>query len=271
MHVLLLLLVLATLGPAAALASEPRPIQDNSFLVEEAYNQEAGVVQHIGTFSRSAAGTWCSSFTEEWPVMGQAHQASVTVNYAQVALGVRGVGDAALNYRWQALGDGDAPLAFSPRVSLVVPAGDPRRGLGAGALGVQVNLPASVALGNRFVTHLNAGGTVIPSARRADGSAGDLASLTVGQSVVWLAHPRLNLLVEALYTLTEQRTRAGAERTQALTVVPGVRFALELPGDLEVVPGVGVPIGVGPSAGERALFLYVSFEHPLRAAGASGR
>ena len=29
--------------------SEP-VIQDNSFLVEEAYNQEAGIVQHISTF-----------------------------------------------------------------------------------------------------------------------------------------------------------------------------------------------------------------------------
>ena len=39
-------------APASAVVSflapiEPAPIQDNSFLVEEAYNQEDGVIQHI--------------------------------------------------------------------------------------------------------------------------------------------------------------------------------------------------------------------------------
>jgi hypothetical protein len=43
---------------AAARADEPRrPIQDNSFLVEEAYNQEPGVIQHVARFTASAAGT----------------------------------------------------------------------------------------------------------------------------------------------------------------------------------------------------------------------
>jgi len=31
----------------------PVPIQDNSFLVEEAYNQGRGIVQHISTFAKS--------------------------------------------------------------------------------------------------------------------------------------------------------------------------------------------------------------------------
>ena len=28
-----------------------------------------------------------------------------------------------------------------------------------------------------------------------------------------------------------------------------------------------MPIGVGPSAGERGVFFYLSFEHPFRGAG----
>jgi len=39
--------------PAAA----PAAIEDNSFLIEEAYNQEAGVVQHISTFARQPGRT----------------------------------------------------------------------------------------------------------------------------------------------------------------------------------------------------------------------
>jgi len=40
---------------------ESPPIQDNSFLIEEAYNQEAGVVQHVNTFMRQRNGDWLYS------------------------------------------------------------------------------------------------------------------------------------------------------------------------------------------------------------------
>ena len=63
------LLTLLTAGTAGAQA--PAPIQDNSFLVEEAYNQERGVVQHINTFARARGGGWEYGFTQEWPVRGQ--------------------------------------------------------------------------------------------------------------------------------------------------------------------------------------------------------
>lgn len=38
------------LGHSGVLAEEPKKIRDNSFLIEEAYNQESGVIQHIQTF-----------------------------------------------------------------------------------------------------------------------------------------------------------------------------------------------------------------------------
>ena len=46
-------LLLAPCVGAQEAAPAPPPIQDNSFLIEEAYNQERGVVQHIGTFQHS--------------------------------------------------------------------------------------------------------------------------------------------------------------------------------------------------------------------------
>lgn len=55
-------------------------IMDNSFLIEEAYNQEDGVIQHIQTFQYlQKSKTWGYSFTEEWPVPGQTHQLSFTI------------------------------------------------------------------------------------------------------------------------------------------------------------------------------------------------
>src|SRR5512134_3304729 len=87
---------------AAPLPAAAGPIQDNSFLVEEAYNQEPGVIQHISTFRRDRGGGWDYSFTEEWPVRGQRHQASVTFTALRPEEGAGGVGDLALNYRLQA-------------------------------------------------------------------------------------------------------------------------------------------------------------------------
>src|SRR5215470_20118264 len=56
-------------------------IQDNSFLVEEAYNQNFGVVQHISTFTRFFdSKDWVYTFTQEWPVPGdERHQLSYTL------------------------------------------------------------------------------------------------------------------------------------------------------------------------------------------------
>jgi hypothetical protein len=41
------------LGQHSDTAQGTPPIQDNSFLIEEAYNQEPGVVQHISVFTRT--------------------------------------------------------------------------------------------------------------------------------------------------------------------------------------------------------------------------
>src|SRR5437773_10521171 len=49
-------------------------IQDNSFLVEEAYNQEPRVVQHIFGMTRDADHRWTGTFTQEWPAGGVEHQ-----------------------------------------------------------------------------------------------------------------------------------------------------------------------------------------------------
>ena len=74
-------LTLSLAGIPVSSATEPlaKGIQDNSFLVEEAYNQEPGVVQHIlNLLVTSKAGQKESSpsFTQEWPIFSQQHQFS---------------------------------------------------------------------------------------------------------------------------------------------------------------------------------------------------
>lgn len=262
----LLAVALAAASPALARAAQG-PIQDNSFLVEEAYNQEPGVIQHIGTFARDRGGAWASSFTEEWPVLGQTHQASITFNGAGPEGVSAGIGDVALNYRLQLVGSGETRVALAPRLTVLLPTGDSSRGLGAGGAGLQANLPLSVALGDRLVAHLNAGGTWVPSARDASGARGPSSTFAGGAGLVGLVHPRFNVLVEALYTATGLALPGGTQRTETFTVNPGVRAGVDVRGGLQIVPGLGFPIGVGPSRGDRGVFLYLSLEHPLRAAG----
>jgi hypothetical protein len=254
----------------AALAAEPEPpapIRDNSFLVEEAYNQEPGVIQHIQGLSLPCGDCdtpWLYTFTEEWPMGSQRHQASATLPVAERPSGGAGVEGLALNYRWQAAGLSGGPLAVAPRISLILPAlgGDDEVGPDEPVL--QVNLPLSLELGRRFVTHGNAGWTWNPRARSELGDEAETFAWNLGASLVWLAAPRFNVLLEAVYVREEEAVGDGrTAHESAFLLNPGVRFAIDRPSGLQIVPGISFPTGVGPSEGETAVLLYLSLEHPL--------
>src|SRR5215510_4713707 len=129
MYKALVLLALLTFVPVIHAQQGAEPISDNSFLIEEAYNQEPGVVQHINTFMRTRGGDWLYTFTQEWPVKSMKHELSFTV--ADQSLDRKhGIGDTAINYRYQLVNG--ARVAISPRISLLLPTGSSKDGLGAG-------------------------------------------------------------------------------------------------------------------------------------------
>lgn len=269
-HIFRSTLVASLLGPVlwAQEPTKPEAIQDNSFLIEEAYNQEPGIVQHISTYQRfNKSKDWFYTFTQEIPVGGQAHQFSYTIPYQQVQLspdGRRALGDVALNYRYQLLGDGDAPVAISPRLSLLLPTGDYKQLRGNGATGIQANLPISVVLVPKVVTHINLGATYTPNAQNPLGEKADLTAFSFGQSFVWLAHPNFNVMLECVFNTNEAVAGPGLkERINTAFVNPGIRWAHNFKNGLQIVPGLAVPIGIGPSKGERAIFFYLSFEHRM--------
>jgi hypothetical protein len=225
--------------PAAAQA-----IADNSFLIEEAYNQESGVVQHISVWQRDLRSrVWAFTFTQEWPLGGQTHQLSYTIPL-QRTIGTSGLGDAALHYRYQVRAD--ARVAIAPRLSLLVPTGSARRGLGTGHVGAQLNLPLSVTLAPALVTHWNAGVTAVAHQ----------TTYNVGASAIWLARSTFNVLCEVVWM--EQ----GGEHD--FVVNPGVRWAYNFTSGLQIVPGVGYTVGLGPSRGQRGALLYLSLENRYR-------
>jgi hypothetical protein len=243
---------------------KPAAIADNSFLVEEAYNQEAGVVQHVGTFRRAPDAAWMFSFTQEWPAPSQRHQLSYTLPVLSARGAGTGVGDVGVNYRLQVLGRDEEPVWFAPRLSALFPTGATRTGRGAGGAGVQVNLPLSVAVRPNLVTHWNLGATVT-RARAFDGASGTARSLNAGASAILLATPTLNFMLESVWEQTESLAPGGSiERERRVVLVPGVRGAINLASGLQIVPGLGIPVAVGANGGDRDLFLYLSIEHAFR-------
>lgn len=258
---LLVVLVVASSAHAAYAQSPPANpapefrITDNSFLVEEALNQEPGVFQNIVGIDVGGDG-WETSFTQEWPLVSRRHQIAYTVPYA-AAPGASGFGNAAIHYRVQIL-DG-AGLAFSPRASLIIPSGQESED-GGGHTGWEVNLPFSRQQG-RLYTHLNVGVTHYPSVR-AGAHSHPLVTPRVAASGIWQARPMLNLMLEGAVewgdTIVADRTR----RQTAVTILPGIRTGWNA-GDTQTIIGVGVPVRFEGETIEPGAFLYLSYELPF--------
>ena len=257
----------AAAAPLIAQQNEtPAAIADNSFLIEEAFNQERGVVQHISTFARpDGGGAWAYSFTQEWPLRGMRNQLSYTVPVQHDEAGGTGVGDIGLNYRYQLVGLDGGQLYVAPRATLLLPTGDERRDRGAGGVGFQINLPMSILPTPQLALHANAGATWTPSAKNSLGAKSGTLDANAGGSVIWLVRPAFNFLVELLWYSTETVVAPEtAVRQDAWLVNPGVRWAFNFPSGLQIVPGVAYTVGLGDGDGEDGLFLYLSFEHPFR-------
>ena len=260
----MLTMMLAPALPAQqpdSIAPAPK-IQDNSFLIEEAYNQETGVVQHIGTYQvRRGSSDFDFAFTQEWPVRSIRHQLSYDVPLVRTG-SKTGIGDLTINYRYQLTGDGNARLAVAPRISAILPTGDWKRSMGNGGAGIDVNFPVSYVLSPLAVTHFNLGGALIPSARNALGAKAGISEWTVGESLILTVTPVIQPMLEVIYT--RGREVLGDDRTgtfETFLISPGVRGAINFPSGLQIVPGISIPFGAGPSSGERGVFVYLSVEH----------
>ena len=268
-------LALVSLAAAASVggAEPPEPaakgVQDNSFLVEEAYNQEAGVVQHILTVRRSInrlsgpdERAWDFVFTQEWPLFSQTHQLSYTVPYSFLSGGgrpsVNGFGDVLLNYRFQVLTETDTCPAFAPRFSLVLPTGDGGKGLGDDTLGYQFNLPLSKIVSDRLTLHANAGLTFFP-----DVQGRTPVSYNLGGSAIYAVTPRFNLMLETIGEWNATVSSGRIERDFEAIISPGLRYGFNF-SKSQLVLGVGAPIGLTKAAPDYGVIFYLSFEHMFR-------
>lgn len=254
--------------PCAAFAEEPiRNLEGNSFFVEEAYNMDEGHVAQTVTMRRDRGGDWMLASSQDWALGSSQHQGGFAFAYGrQGGPGMAaGAGDTVLNYRFQ-VADGDEGLAFSPRLSLSWPTGNPALGLGAGGVGLAANLPVSQRWGDWGATHLNLGGGYTPSGRDADGAKVSSSFLAAGASLAWAPRGEVNLLVETFYT----RTWSAGSATDSLVVSPGLRAGADI-GAVKVVAGLAAPLGVLPADREFAVIGYLSVDMPARWGAGAGR
>ncbi|PYR78723.1 MAG: hypothetical protein DMF86_05230 [Acidobacteria bacterium] len=299
MRITPVLLLLALIVPRPSLAQQPPPpsrefeIKDNSFLVEEAFNQEAGIVQHIFGVTRENGGGWQFTFTQEWPAPGEQHQLSYTLAYGGMG-GEHGFGDTLLNYRFRVWDEGPGRPACAPRLSLVVPTGrselenldgpQTEPGFGFGSVGLQVNVPFSKQRGDWY-WHWNAGFTWLPRAdsprpierdatgRRApvgEARKVDLLSPHLAGSAIFRLRPMVNVMLESAVDFVESPDSPGTTgRDTQFTLAPGVRAARNLGENRQIVVGAAAPITWSSGDTVRAVFISFSFEGPMK--GLQGR
>ena len=256
----ILSIFLITLIPATfTYAQFTKAIEDNSFVIEEAYNQEEGVVQHIFACSKNPYDDFFEiDFTQELPLSGQTHQLSYTLPFFVPSNpdDNAGMGDMLLSYRYQLINENG--LAIAPRFSLVLPSGD--NGYGNDVFGIQLNFPLSRRWNNEFVTHFNAGLTFLPNVKPTVSvlstdviaTKKNIITYSAGASGIFLASPRFNVMAEALYS-----SKNGSDE---IILSPGIRYAINI-GSLQIVPGLAFPFYFVASRNtETGFFLYLSFE-----------
>jgi hypothetical protein len=251
-------------------------IEDNSMFIEEAFNQEAGIIQHISNLILDD-GNVVYAYTQEIPLADVKHQLSFGITYNSFKMPdavkqfgnaeylTRGIGDLLVNYRPLLFGKNDWALVI-PRFTLIVPTGDSRYGFGAGAWGGQFNLAVTKRLGKKFVTHYNAGYTAFSKADFYDvdteGSPQfitekNLTAANLGASLIWMVTPRFNLMTE--YACVYQQEFIG-HSSRNVVINPGFRFAVDI-GKVQIVPGAGVPLNfINGSFQNSGAFIYLSIE-----------
>ena len=135
------------------------------------------------------------------------------------------------------------PRRFFPRFTLIFPAGDSTLGRGAGSFGVQTNLPFSVVLSRKLVSHWNGGATYFPHARDASGDRLPVYGYNLGQSFIWLTHTRFNVMLETMFTSSQAVVASNRTQwTNSIFLSPGIRWSYNFRNGLQIVPGVGVPL-----------------------------
>ncbi len=259
MRSILLLATVALFGLSNNLHAEP--VEDNSFLIEEAYNQEEGVVQFINVFKRnSKTKDWDYTFINEIPVFSQAHQFSYEIPLSHLGEANKTIiSDVKFNYRREFFRNDK--VVSTGRVSLFTPTGKYKEGTGSGKFSPEISLINSVIVSDKWVQHWNIGAGYIADAKDALGNVANNTNLFAGVSNVVLITDQFNFMLETLFSSSE--ATVGNNLTEwgtSVVVSPSLRMAIDYK-NWQFVPGIAIPLGVGPQDKGSVEFLgYLSIE-----------
>lgn len=212
------------LWPLLILLSLPAfaEIEDNSFLLLEAYTQGKNEIQFIQHYNSPQDGDYRYDLTLEMPLEPDKQQLNTNLTSGEE-------GDFNLGYTYQ------LSSSSIQNLTLTTPT-DGSRSYGATLLHAITH-----KLSENWVNHWNLGLEF-----RTD------TTLILGTSLVYLLHDRLNLLTEVLLE-TDKET--------SLILNPGLRSSFKLNWkNTEMVPGLAFPIEIKKDPVNVGVFLYLSFE-----------
>ncbi|MEJ1239271.1 hypothetical protein WBG78_14135 [Chryseolinea sp. T2] len=250
-------------------------IEDNSFLIEEAFNQPMGVIQHIFNVNVNAfqSRDVSYSFTQEIPLTDKGHQLSYSLSYqshnvidSSVHKTVTGFSDIFVSYR-PLITDETRWAMIIPRLTVIIPTGKASDGLGSGAFGLQLGLAVTKRFSHQLITHYNLGCTTFFGYDSYAMVNGDktlvyertTADPNAGVGIVWNAWQKFNFLLESVSSRSSLIQGDGlVDHSWHHLVNPGVRFAVNAR-QLQLVPGVSYPIDIVGRGWQGALF-YLSIE-----------
>lgn len=250
--------------------------EDNSFLFDEAINQEKGIMQYVSNlyFDNVNGGNLLYNFTQEIPVGGEQHQLNYSILYhidRVTPTGQRssGFGDIAIGYHYKVSGKRDK-LMVIPGISIIIPTGNSQEGRGIGGPGIQSTVTFTKRLSHRLVTHYNIGYTFISQADRYSYSKTDSPVLAyernlnyagIGAGATWYVTRKTVLFTELISNFVKDIRQDGTLRNRNIsTINPGFRFAIDA-NNVQIVPGISTPIILTDGAFSRiGIFFYLSIE-----------
>ncbi len=94
-------------------------------------------------------------------------------------------------------------MAMAPRISLILPTGDYKKGLGNGATGIQFNQTFSVTVSPTLIHHWDAGFTYTPNAQNALSEKASLVAFNFGSSVIYNVTEKTDFLCEFVFNNNE--------------------------------------------------------------------
>lgn len=258
---------LSLTAAAAPVAAPSSVIEDNSFLLDEAYNQDPGVVQITQVFQiLPSTGEWSHSPAIEFPIVTENHQITLQFPFSRPMGASLSLNDFALQYQYWLIHA--KYFHLTPRIGAVFPTGNSTIGTGSGTVGAQAGLSTTVNFGDAFAFHTSGNAFLYPGSRATDGVATTTWDASIAASLIWRPLSWLNLLTEGVLTSDQTPLPGGSiGRDLLATVSPGARFSIRL-GEhrtWEIVPGVAVPFTwrtSSPGSASISVLGYLSIEGP---------